>query len=47
MHLTLLLVASLTAPTEGVQFVDTSWDATLQMAAKSKKMVFVDFYTDW
>jgi thiol:disulfide interchange protein len=47
MHLTLLLVASLAAPAEGVQFVDSSWDETLELAAKSKKMVFVDFYADW
>ena len=47
MHLTLLLAASLAAPAEGVQFVDTSFDAALQSAEKSKKMVFVDFYTDW
>ena len=47
MHLTLLLVASLAAPAEGVQFVDTSFDSALESAGKTKKMVFVDFYTDW
>ena len=47
MHLTLLLVASFAASPDGVQFVDKPWDATLEEAAKSKKLVFADFYTDW
>lgn len=47
MHLTLLIVASFATAPEGVQFVDKSWDAALEEAGKSKKLVFADFYTDW
>jgi len=47
MPLPLLLVASLAAAPPGVQFVDASFDAALESAARSKKLVFVDFYTDW
>lgn len=47
MWLPMLLAASLLAPAEGVQFHDGSLEDALKEAAKTNKLVFIDFYTDW
>ena len=37
----------LSAPAEGVKWSDGSFDNALKKAAESKKLVYIDFYTDW
>ena len=42
-----ILTAGLLAPAESIEFSSASWNNTLKQAATAKKLVFVDFYTDW
>ena len=48
MNLPLLLALTLLGtPPEGVEFHEGTWQSALDRAAKEKKLVFADFYTDW
>lgn len=48
MNLSLLLAVTLLgAPPGGVEFHDGSWQSALDKAAKEKKLIFADFYTEW
>lgn len=47
MWLAVMCVAGTLASPEGVQFFEGSWEKALQEAGKEKKLVYVDFYTDW
>jgi hypothetical protein len=42
-----VLTAALLAPAESDQFSNGSWNETLKQAATAKKLIYVDFYTDW
>lgn len=42
-----LLLAGLTAQSQGIQFTEGSWSEILQKAKLSDKPVFVDIYTTW
>ena len=47
MWMTLILALGMPAAPEGVKFFEGSWDDALKEAAKSQKLIFADFYTDW
>ncbi len=48
MSLALLLsTVLLSSPAEGVKWAEGSFDDALKKAAEAKKMVYIDFYTDW
>ena len=42
-----LSTALLLAPAEGVQWTNGTFDEALKKASETKKMVYIDFYTDW
>ena len=42
-----LSTALLLTPAEGVQWTKGSFDDALKKATESKKLVYIDFYTDW
>ena len=42
-----LSTALLLAPAEGVQWTNGTFDEALKEASEAKKMVYIDFYTDW
>tara|TARA_B100001013_G_scaffold238098_1_gene146662 strand:+ start:1086 stop:1232 length:147 start_codon:yes stop_codon:yes gene_type:complete len=42
-----LSTALLLTPAEGVQWTKGSFDDALKQASESKKLVYIDFYTDW
>ena len=48
MSLALLLSpVLLSSPAEGVKWAEGSFDEALKEASEAKKMVYIDFYTDW
>ena len=42
-----LSTALLLTPAEGVKWAEGSFDDALKKASEAKKMVYIDFYTDW
>ena len=42
-----LSTALLLATAEGVQWTNGPFDEALKKASETKKMVYIDFYTDW
>ena len=47
MWIPMVLALSVLPAPKGVQFYEGSWESALDQAAKEKKLVFADFYTDW
>jgi len=47
MWIAAVLAVCTAAADEGVKFIEGSWDNALKEAAKTEKLVFADFYTDW
>ncbi|MCW3466141.1 thioredoxin family protein [Chitinophaga nivalis] len=42
-----LLIATATYAKKGLQFAHLTWEEALQQAREEKKMIFIDFYTQW
>ncbi len=47
MWMAMIVAAGLAAPEQGVKFFDGAWDAALEEAARTKKLVLADFSTVW